>query len=79
MGSAAFADGVSYPGKATRISRKGPRSAKNKKTKKQKLLRLNSQTDHILFDDDDDDDNDDDDRFYTALFSALQQTHCARL
>ena len=28
-------------------------------------------------DDDDDDDNDDDDeRFYIALFSALEQTHC---
>ena len=23
------------------------------------------------------DDDDDDDRFYTALFSALEQTHCA--
>ena len=28
-------------------------------------------------DDDDDDDEDDDDCFYIALFSALQQTHCA--
>ena len=25
------------------------------------------------------DDDDDDDRFYTALFSALEQTHCALL
>ena len=35
-----------------------------------------------LYDDDDDDDNDDvddDDRFYIALFSALEQTHCARM
>ena len=30
-------------------------------------------------DDDDDDDNDDDDYFYIALFSALEQTHCARM
>ena len=29
------------------------------------------------FQDDDDDDDDDDDRFYTAIFSALEQTHCA--
>ena len=29
--------------------------------------------------DDDDDDDDDGDRFYTALFSALEQTHCARM
>ena len=27
--------------------------------------------------DDDDDDGDDDDCFYIALFSALEQTHCA--
>ena len=27
---------------------------------------------------DDDDDDDDDDCLYTALFSALEQTHCAR-
>ena len=26
-----------------------------------------------------DDDDDDDDCFYTALFSALEQTHCARM
>ena len=26
-----------------------------------------------------DDDDDDDDRFYIALFSALEQTHCARM
>ena len=36
----------------------------------------------VVVDDDvdedvDDDDDDDDDRFYTALFSALEQTHCA--
>ena len=30
-------------------------------------------------DDDDNDDDDDDDRFYIALFSALEQTHCARM
>ena len=30
-------------------------------------------------DDDDDDDDDDVDRFYIALFSALEQTHCARM
>ena len=29
--------------------------------------------------DDDDDDDDDNDRFYIALFSALEQTHCARM
>ena len=29
--------------------------------------------------DDDDDDDDDDDCFYIALFSALDQTHCARV
>ena len=29
--------------------------------------------------DDDDDDDDHDDRFYIALFSALEQTHCARM
>ena len=29
--------------------------------------------------DDDDDDDDDDDCFYIALFSALEQTHCARM
>ena len=28
---------------------------------------------------DDDDDDDDDDCFYIALFSALEQTHCARI
>ena len=28
---------------------------------------------------DDDDDDDDDDCFYIALFSALEQTHCARM
>ena len=28
---------------------------------------------------DDDDDDDDDDDFYIALFSALEQTHCARM
>ena len=27
----------------------------------------------------DDDDDDDDDCFYIVLFSALQQTHCARM
>ena len=27
----------------------------------------------------DDDDDDDDDCFYIALFSALEQTHCARM
>ena len=32
----------------------------------------------VLMLDDDDDDDDDDDCFYTALFSALEQTHCAR-
>ena len=26
-----------------------------------------------------DDDDDDDDRFYIALFSALEQIHCARV
>ena len=30
-------------------------------------------------DDNDDDDNDDDDCFYTALFSTLEQTQCARM
>ena len=30
-------------------------------------------------DDDDDNDDDDDDCFYIALFSALEQTHCARM
>ena len=29
--------------------------------------------------DDDDDDDDDDGRFYIALFSAHEQTHCARM
>ena len=29
-------------------------------------------------DDHDDDDDDDDDCFYTTLFSALEQTHCAQ-
>ena len=29
--------------------------------------------------DDDDDDDDDDGRFYIALFSALEQTRCARM
>ena len=28
---------------------------------------------------DDDDNDDDDDCFYIALFSALEQTHCARM
>ena len=28
---------------------------------------------------DDDDDDDDDDCFYIALFSDLEQTHCARV
>ena len=32
-----------------------------------------------LYDDDDNDDVDDDDRFYIALFSALEQNHCARM
>ena len=34
----------------------------------------------IAIDDGDDDgDDDDDDDFYIALFSALEQTHCARM
>ena len=32
---------------------------------------------YVLLDDDDDDYDDDDDCFYIALFSALEQTHCA--
>ena len=31
------------------------------------------------FNDDDDDGDDDDDCFYIALFSALEQTHCAHM
>ena len=44
---------------------------------------MHSFTDHPLVqtcfsdDGDDDDDDDDDDCFYIALFSALEQTHCA--
>ena len=42
----------------------------------------NAHKTHLLDDceiSDDDDDNDDDDSFYTALFSALEQTHCAHM